>query len=120
LLQLVSAGPEAPSPGDPILLPEVFGATPMRDIVAQFGADFGKALSAAKPGVWAGPIVSAYGYHLVLVTGLEPARVPDLQEVRSAVEREWYAGRRAAVLRAKYDELRSRYRVRIEDGLFTQ
>jgi PPIC-type PPIASE domain len=111
---LVSVGREAPALGDTMLLPEVFGPTPLRDIASQFGDGFARELAATKPGAWAGPIVSAYGYHLVLVASVTPAYVPELGDVRDAVAREWYAERRRAVLGAKYNELRSRYVIRID------
>ena len=97
-----------------MLLPEVFGPTPLRDIASQFGDGFARDLAATKPAAWAGPIASAYGFHLVLVASVTPAHVPELGDVRAAVAREWYAQRRKAVLGAKYDELRSRYIIRIE------
>jgi hypothetical protein len=117
LPKLVSAGPAAPSLGDATLLPEEFGPTAVPDIASQFGEGFARDLAVVNPGNWEGPIASAYGFHLVLVTSATPARVPALQEVRSAVEREWYAQRRKAVLDAKYAELRSRYVIRVDgDG----
>jgi hypothetical protein len=111
---LVSVDPEAPAVGDAMLLPEVFGPTPLRDIASQFGDAFARDLAATKPAAWAGPIVSAYGFHLVLVASMTPAHVSELGDVRAAVAREWYAERRKAVLGAKYDELRSRYVIRID------
>ena len=116
LPKLVSAGPNAPSQGDATLLPETFELTPVPDIASQFGADFANAVSTAKPGAWSGPIKSGYGYHLVLVTQREPERLPELDDVRPAVQREWYAQAVKAAVDAKYDELRSRYVVRIDDG----
>jgi hypothetical protein len=117
LPKLVGAGSGTPSFGDATLLPEVVDLTPLRDIASQFGDGFAGGLSDAKPGAWTGPIASAYGYHLVLVTSAEPARLPALGEVRPAVEREWYANRRREVLEARYGELRSRYAVRFEEGV---
>lgn len=114
LPKLVSGGPETRSFGDVMLLPETFGPTPLRDIASQFGAEFARGLAAAKPGGWTGPIASAYGFHLVLVASVTPARVPALAEVRPAVEREWFAQRRKIVLDSKFAELRSRYTIRIE------
>jgi hypothetical protein len=116
LAKLVNEEPDAPSLGDAILLPEAFHLSPVRELVSQFGAEFAEALSAAKPGTWFGPIESAFGYHLVLVTAQEPARLPDLDELRAAVKREWYAQARKSVLDAKYSEMRSRYVVHIDDG----
>ena len=94
----------------------MIGPRPLRDIALQFSADFARSLLTVQPGVWSGPVASPYGYHLVLVESIEPAQLPAFEDVRSAAEREWYAEQRATVLKTKYDELRSRYRVRVEDG----
>ena len=116
LPRLVALGPGADIGGDPLLLPETFGPTPLSQIAAQFGDSFGRELAAAAPGHWIGPLKSAYGYHLVLVTAAQPAQLPDFAEVRDAVQREWFAARRAVVVDEQYQKLRARYRVRIDDA----
>ena len=120
LPQLVSGGSSAQSVGDATLLPATVDLAPLSEIAAQFGVGFAKGLTNAKPGTWTGPIASAYGYHLVLVTRAEPARLPALGEVRPAVEREWFAERRKEVLDARYGELKARYAVRFEGGVSAQ
>jgi hypothetical protein len=117
LPKLVSEGPNAPDLGDAILLPETFELTPVSEIASHFGAEFADAVSAAPLNTWSGPIKSAYGYHLVLVTAQEPGRLPKLADARSAVQREWYAQALKSAVDAKYDELRKRYVVRIDDGI---
>jgi hypothetical protein len=114
LRQLVALGPGAKRDGDPLLLPETFGLTPISQVTAQFGDAFAGDLAATPAGNWAGPLKSAYGLHLVLVTRTEPSQVPPFEEVRAAVEREWYAARRASVLDEEYQKLRSRFHVRVE------
>jgi parvulin-like peptidyl-prolyl isomerase len=66
------------------------------------------------PGHWVGPIKSPYGFHLVYVTEIEPARLPPFEVVRDKVQREWFASRRTAVLEEEYEKLRSRFNVRVE------
>jgi hypothetical protein len=114
LRQLVALGAEAKWDGDPLLLPETFGLTPVGQIAAQFGDGFAADLAASRLGNWVGPLRSAYGLHLVLVTRTEPLRVPAFEEVRGVVEREWFAARRASVLDGEYQKLRSRFHVRVE------
>jgi hypothetical protein len=115
LPRLVALGAEAQGDGDPLPLPESFGPTPLSQIRSQFGEDFVRHLSSAQPGNWAGPLKSAYGFHLVLVRAVEPARLPQLQEVRDAVRREWFAARRAAVIDEQYRKLLSGFHVRVDD-----
>jgi peptidyl-prolyl cis-trans isomerase C len=55
-------------------------------IESQFGQEFVGALNALDPSAsWQGPIESSYGYHLVLLTQREPARVPKLADVEAEV-----------------------------------
>ena len=114
LPQLVASGPNVVGGGDPLLLPETFGLTPLSQIDAQFGEGFASELSKVAPGHWAGPLKSAYGFHLVLVTAAQPSQVPPFEEVRNGVQREWFAARRAAVLDEEYQKLQANYHVRVE------
>src|SRR6478672_2504806 len=114
LPQLVASGPNVEGAGDPLLLPETFGLTPLSQIDAQFGEGIASELSKVAPGHWAGPLKSAYGFHLVLVKAIEPSRLPPFDEVRDAVQREWFAARRAAVLDEQYQKLQAKYHVRVE------
>jgi len=114
LPQLVASGPNVEGAGDPLLLPETFGLTPLSQIDAQFGEGIASELSKVAPGHWAGPLKSAYGFHLVLVKAIEPSRLPPFDEVRDAVQREWFAARRAAVLDQQYQKLQAKYHVRVE------
>lgn len=114
LRQLVALGPGARKDGDLLLLPQTFDLTPISQIAAQFGDAFARDLAATPAGNWAGPLKSAYGLHIVFVTGTEPTRVPPFEKVRDAVEREWFAVRRASVLDEEYQKLRSRFHVRVD------
>src|SRR6476660_3197521 len=114
LPQLVASGPNVEGAGDPLLLPETFGLTRLSQIDAQFGEGIASELSKVAPGHWAGPLKSAYGFHLILVKAIEPSRLPPFDEVRDAVQREWFAARRAAVLDQQYQKLQAKYHVRVE------
>jgi len=97
-----------------LLLGEGFSQTPLDRLAALFGDDFAKAIAQAAAGSWAGPLQSAYGLHLVFVTAVEPAALPLFEDVRPAVEREWFAEHRAAAQTAQYRALRARYRVIVQ------
>ena len=114
LARLVSAAPGAADGGDTLLLDEGFSRTPLDRIAALFGEDFAQAIKQVTPGSWVGPLRSAYGLHLVLVTAVEPAALPPFAQVRAAVEREWFAERRAAAQAAQYQALRAGYRVIVQ------
>ncbi|HEX4953016.1 MAG TPA: peptidyl-prolyl cis-trans isomerase [Thermoanaerobaculia bacterium] len=53
---------------------------------SQLGGDFARAVMAARPGSWSGPIPSDYGHHLVWVHERQEARVLPLESVRDQVE----------------------------------
>jgi hypothetical protein len=114
LARLVSAAPGAADGSDTLLLGEGFSQTPLDRIAALFGDDFAQAVAQAKRGSWVGPLRSAYGLHLIVVTAVDPAALPPFEEVRPAVEREWLAEHRAAAQAAQYQALRARYRVIVQ------
>ncbi len=114
LTQLVSATPGAANEGDALLLGDSFSRMPLDRIVALFGDSFAQAVAQSAPGNWAGPLRSGYGLHLVLVTAVEPGKLPPFEQVRPAVEREWFAERRAAVQATQYQSLLAGYRVIVQ------
>ena len=87
---------------------------PRSEIARLFGEEFGRKVFELEPGRWQGPVESGYGLHLVLVTELKPARLPELAEVRDQVEREWLFKRKTEMQEALYEKLRERYTVVIE------
>ncbi len=72
-------------------------------VASHFGPQMTEAIFETTPSdaQWIGPFPSEYGYHLVMVTKIEPARDPKLDEIRARVEddaRRWH-------LRQKNDEV---------------
>ena len=99
---------------DPTPLPRELNAATAAAVSRLFGDAFAATLADAPIGRWFGPVASAHGAHLVRVSERVPGRLPALEEVRPAVEREWSAVRRAEAESAFYDALRARYSVEIE------
>jgi parvulin-like peptidyl-prolyl isomerase len=89
---------------------------PGHEIAGQraFGSAFASALETVPPGRWTGPIASAYGAHLVWVHERRGGQLPGLEEVKGQVLHHYLRTRRAELLRASLDELRSRYTIRVE------
>jgi hypothetical protein len=114
LARLTSGAPDAANEGDPLLLGDGSSRTPLDRIAAFFGDSFAQAVAQSVPENWVGPLRSAYGLHLVLVTAVEPGELPPFEQVRSAVEREWFAERRAAAQVAQYQALLAGYRVIVQ------
>jgi len=102
--------------GDATMLPNTLDAAPASEVARVFGQDFAEAVAALPVGGWQGPVQSSYGVHLVQIGAREPGRVPALNEVRAAVERDLLRARAEQSGEAFYQSLRQRYSVRIEAG----
>jgi hypothetical protein len=114
LTKLIAARSDDLEAGDPSLLPQHLESAALSRVNDQFGPDFAQSLTAVKLGQWAGPLRSAYGYHLVFVTAMDPAHVPRFEDVRAAVERQWFAENRTATLDAQYRKLLAGFQVQID------
>ncbi len=59
-------------------------------IASHFGAETAESIFALEPdeNTWAGPFVSSYGVHLVLLTNKADGRYPDLDEVKDRVRQD--------------------------------
>jgi hypothetical protein len=100
--------------GDSLMLPYSFNSLPSREVDRQFGTGFAAGLSELSIGEWTGPVKSGFGLHFVFIAEKIEGRVPDLEEVRGAVERDLVAQRRREANDKIYQRLRERYTVTIE------
>jgi hypothetical protein len=100
--------------GDPFLLPLEFADTTPGDVRRAFGDEFARQLFEVETGRWTGPLTSGYGLHLVLVGERVEGRMPDLDEVRAEVEREWRETEQRERAEQLYAGLLERYDVTVE------
>jgi len=100
--------------GDSLMLPRSFELSATRVIARFFGEPFSLEIMKIKPGRWAGPIESGYGLHLVRVSQKIAGRLPELSEVREAVEREWSVDQKKKLKDSLYKKLREKYTVVFE------
>lgn len=114
VLAQLTKGADPDSLGDPTLLEPEIPLSPLWDIRKQFGDEFGRNLLALKPGGWAGPVRSGFGLHLVFVRERLDRRLPDLNEVRDTVTRDWTAEKQKELKDAAYARIRERYSVTVE------
>ncbi|HSR90641.1 MAG TPA: peptidylprolyl isomerase [Gemmatimonadales bacterium] len=114
LARLRQASTDPDTVGDASMLDHSFGALPASLVAAQFGDQFAAALGKLPIGQWHGPVASAYGAHLVLVDDRTEGRVPDLEEVRDVVRRDWANAQRTEVSEKYYQTLLRRYAVTVE------
>jgi hypothetical protein len=99
--------------GDATLLPGSLTMATKNEIERTFGRDFAESIEELPVGKWTGPVVSSFGVHLVNIESSEAARVPSLDEVRDAVERDATRARLDEMQERLYDALREKYPVRI-------
>jgi peptidyl-prolyl cis-trans isomerase C len=112
LAELRAAGIiDAGNRGDHFLMQQQYEGLTARDAAQLFGKTFADALFELPAGDWQGPVESGFGWHLVRITAREPSRIPEFEEVRNEVRREFDYDRQRATRAATYEALRSRYRI---------
>lgn len=102
--------------GDPFMFQAYYPDRSFDLVAKDFGAKFARALFAQAPGAWQGPIESGFGWHLVWIDELTPARIPPFDEVEPEVRRAWISDRRDEMKRVAYQAMRQRYRVVLPDA----
>lgn len=86
-----------------------------KSVTNTFGEDFMGQIADLKPKQWGGPLVSAFGTHLVYVS-LDQASTPlDYKSSRPKVMIDYTQSKRDAAANAYYKNLRGQYRITIED-----
>lgn len=114
ILAQLKAGDNPDTVGDATLLEAELPLSPLWDIRKQFGDEFGKNLLELQTGEWTGPIRSGFGRHLVFISERLGTRLPNLDEVREEVRRDWMAEKQRELKDAAYAKIRERYPVIIE------
>jgi hypothetical protein len=103
--------------GERTLLPSQMALSAPTAIDGVFGAGFFDELAQLPEDVWAGPVESGYGVHLVRINDSVPARVPTLAEVRDAILREWKSAKAVEIREQVYVRLRARYDVTLPNDV---
>ncbi len=115
IADLPTSSPELAGVGDRFMFQDYYGGRTAETIGKEFGPEFAAALFAETPGAWAGPIRSGYGWHLVHLDSLEPARVPALDEIEADVRAAWTNAHYKEIRQRAEDDMRARYTVVIPD-----
>lgn len=114
LLARLNGGASADSMGDPTLVPVDYSLASQSEIARSFGERFAGEVVRLMPGDWVGPVYSSYGGHLLKVSEREDARLPALDEIRVAVEREYLVLQKHELKEQAYQKLRENYEVTVE------
>jgi len=97
--------------GDPFMFQQYYGDRSFDEIARQFGPQFARALLIVKPGAWAGPVASGYGWHVVFAESQTPQQIPDFDDIETDVKAAWVEDRRNEVRARLYEAMRARYEV---------
>ncbi len=100
--------------GDPGLIQAGLGAEHGRAVDGIFGRGFAGKLDELEIGKWLGPIQSGLGVHLIKLDARVPGEVPELEDIRPVVEREWSNQKRVEMRKAVNEKLREEYEIVIE------
>jgi hypothetical protein len=113
----LSNGASPASFGQASLLPRQVNDSSLDLVARDFGDAFARQVGGLPVGQWAGPMVSGIGLHLVRVRSRSAPALPPLDQVRSAVAREWESDRRSRARDAGLRKLRQEYDVVVEGRL---
>lgn len=100
--------------GDRSMLPKTFTLATTTELESLFGSAFATEMATVNQVGWQGLFHSAYGTHLVHVTGLVPGHPATLAEVRDQVRLDWLEDQRQQRAKAFYQQLRDRYTIKID------
>ncbi len=114
LRDLKAGGGEPAALSDPISLPHELQLQSESEVARLFGREFASRLAEIEPGSWTGPVRTGFGLHLVRVLERLPGRIPELDEVREKVEREWRFMERQQLDEQFFLSLRDRYTVEVQ------
>jgi hypothetical protein len=102
--------------GDPLLVEAAFRDADRQTVESALGPEFARAVFALRPGGWHGPLVSAYGVHLVRVESTDAARSRAFAEVRGQVLARWRAERQREHEAQLFKRLVEKYEVVLDDS----
>lgn len=89
---------DAPAHGDRFAFSQNYVERTAEYIDSHFGGEFIATLQQQPAnGSWRGPLRSAHGWHLVMLTAMTPGRVPALAEIRERVLDDWRRDQAAAL-----------------------
>lgn len=102
------------NPGDPFMLQKRYGERSIREIGDLFGRDFARSVDALPVDTieqWQGPIQSAYGWHLVKLTGRQEPQLKPFESVATKIKHDFQQRQREEANKALYEKLKARYEI---------
>ena len=97
---------------DPFMLQREYAQRSQRDVGNLFGRDFAEKLAELPTSdAWQGPLKSAYGWHVVKLLNVAPARVQPFNEVIEKVKVDWQQAQRKVANETYFTNLKAKYSV---------
>jgi parvulin-like peptidyl-prolyl isomerase len=103
--------------GDRFMLKDRFDEQDKRQIGSAFGDSFAEAVVSLEPGIWHGPIESAYGLHLVKVSDRKEGYLPELEIIKEKILSDMDYENRQAARDLFYTEILRNYQIEYEDSV---
>jgi len=106
---------EAPGWGDRFAYNLNYVEKPMQAVAGHFGQNFARSIFAlpADATRWQGPLESAFGFHLVLVSAISDEHIPKLAEVKGQVEADYVADLARQRREVLIDSMLKHYKVEV-------
>ena len=102
--------------GDPFVLPRSYRQVRGSDLLRDYGPDFTRIALTAPAGRWAGPVRSAYGWHLVRVEARQKGGPANFEAVREQVRNDYLDAARDSANAAFMERLRARYVIEVAEA----
>jgi hypothetical protein len=101
--------------GDRLMFQDYYPERTEVEIAKLFGTEFARSVFALKSSGWNGPILSGYGTHLVYVHSINPMELPQFNEVKNLVLKDWESEKQQELNDKFIEELISRYQIVLEE-----
>ena len=102
--------------GDRLLSQNRFVSQTELDLSKSFGSRFVEQVTELEPGLWHGPILSGYGTHLVYVTEIARAPLPDYESFAQQVREGWTEEKIDELGEQFVESLVAKYEITIEEA----
>jgi len=99
---------------DSLMLPGQYKDSTSSRINRELGKNFSKALDSIKLDEWSEPLQGALGVHFVKLIKRSPVKLPNLEEVRDEVLREYLSEKRKEILAVQRKQMSRNYEIVID------
>lgn len=101
--------------GEDTLLDRDYTTLDEQTVSTLFGGQFARQVFTLEPDRWLGPVSSAYGFHLVRVTGRESPLLRPFGEVRTQVLEDWHRAQQTRANEQFFAGLLKKYEVVVDE-----